>query len=113
MLPSAAAVHTNFSDSGQQNVTDELRRFAARDGREQSGSHTKNTRIKSNTFNSRISSLFGFLDNTYTACGSRLLRVNLLQPLTDINTVHLRLDSLQVCCSIHNKQQHQIMADLS
>ena len=44
----------------------------------------------------RSSSLFGFLDYTSTSCGARLLRTNLLQPLTDINTLQLRLDSLQV-----------------
>uniref|UniRef100_A0A383WQ55 DNA mismatch repair proteins mutS family domain-containing protein n=1 Tax=Tetradesmus obliquus TaxID=3088 RepID=A0A383WQ55_TETOB len=41
------------------------------------------------------SSLFGFLNHTATACGARLLRTNLLQPLTDITTLELRLDSLQ------------------
>jgi DNA mismatch repair ATPase MutS len=41
-------------------------------------------------------SLFGFLNHTATACGARLLRTNLLQPLTDITTLELRLDSLQV-----------------
>ncbi|KAF6261419.1 muts domain V-domain-containing protein [Scenedesmus sp. NREL 46B-D3] len=40
-------------------------------------------------------SLFGFLNHTATACGARLLRTNLLQPLTDITTLELRLDSLQ------------------
>jgi hypothetical protein len=44
----------------------------------------------------RSSSLFGFLDHASTACGARLLRTNLLQPLTDITTLDLRLDSLQV-----------------
>jgi hypothetical protein len=45
-------------------------------------------------------SLFGFLNHTATACGARLLRTNLLQPLTDITTLELRLDSLQVCGAI-------------
>lgn len=47
--------------------------------------------------NKRCTSLFGFLNYTATSCGQRLLRTNLLQPLTDINTLQLRLDSLQVC----------------
>jgi hypothetical protein len=46
--------------------------------------------------NKRCTSLFGFLNYTSTSCGARLLRSNLLQPLTDINTLQLRLDSLQV-----------------
>lgn len=46
--------------------------------------------------NHRTNSLFGFLNHTTTAVGSRLLRTNLLQPLTDVNTLELRLDSLQV-----------------
>eukprot|EP00878_Enallax_costatus_P017833 GHUV01018739.1.p1 GENE.GHUV01018739.1~~GHUV01018739.1.p1 ORF type:complete len:305 (+),score=89.73 GHUV01018739.1:1078-1992(+) len=45
--------------------------------------------------NYRTNSLFGFLNNTTTAAGARLLRTNLLQPLTDITTLELRLDSLQ------------------
>jgi DNA mismatch repair ATPase MutS len=45
--------------------------------------------------------LFGFLNHTATACGARLLRTNLLQPLTDITTLELRLDSLQVRCNEH------------
>lgn len=59
------------------------------------------------------SSLFGFLNHTATACGARLLRTNLLQPLTDITTLELRLDSLQVCgtmsikcCSITQQGHH-------
>lgn len=52
--------------------------------------------FKAPAFNSRTSSLFGFLNHTATACGARLLRTNLLQPLTDITTLELRLDSLQV-----------------
>lgn len=44
----------------------------------------------------RTNSLFGFLNHTSTAAGARLLRTNLLQPLTDITTLELRLDSLQV-----------------
>lgn len=47
----------------------------------------------------RSCSLFGFLDHTSTTCGARLLRTNLLQPLTDITTLELRQDSLQVCSS--------------
>ncbi|KAF8065536.1 wdr82 [Scenedesmus sp. PABB004] len=40
-------------------------------------------------------SLLGFLSHTATACGARLLRTNLLQPLTDVATLELRLDSVQ------------------
>jgi hypothetical protein len=50
--------------------------------------------------NKRCTSLFGFLNYTSTSCGARLLRCNLLQPLTDINTLQLRLDSLQVCFAV-------------
>jgi len=50
--------------------------------------------------NKRSSSLFGFLNYTSTSCGARLLRTNLLQPLKDINTLQLRLDSLQVCARV-------------
>lgn len=47
--------------------------------------------------NYRTNSLYGFLNHTTTAAGARLLRTNLLQPLTDVTTLELRLDSLQVC----------------
>lgn len=53
------------------------------------------------TFDYRTSSLFGFLNHTTTAAGARLLRTNLLQPLTDIITLELRLDSLQVWKGSH------------
>ena len=46
--------------------------------------------------NKRCSSLFGFLNYTTTSCGARLLRTNLLQPVRDIRTLQLRLDSLEV-----------------
>lgn len=52
--------------------------------------------------NKRCSSLFGFLNYTSTSCGARLLRTNLLQPLKDINTLQLRLDSLQVCARVQS-----------
>lgn len=41
------------------------------------------------------SSLLGHLDYTSTVCGARLLRTNVLQPLTDVGTLQLRLDALQ------------------
>lgn len=39
--------------------------------------------------------LFGLLNNTLTAMGARLLRSNILQPLTDVGTLNARLDALQ------------------
>lgn len=39
--------------------------------------------------------LFGLLNNTLTAMGARLLRSNILQPLTDISTLNARLDALE------------------
>ncbi|KAI8469891.1 MAG: muts domain V-domain-containing protein [Monoraphidium minutum] len=42
----------------------------------------------------RFASLLAFLDHTATACGARLLRTNVLQPLTDVATLRLRLDAL-------------------
>lgn len=53
--------------------------------------------VQAASVSKRCSSLFGFLDYTSTSCGARLLRTNLLQPLTDINTLQLRLDGVQVC----------------
>eukprot|EP00879_Flechtneria_rotunda_P022276 GHRR01023502.1.p1 GENE.GHRR01023502.1~~GHRR01023502.1.p1 ORF type:complete len:407 (+),score=144.07 GHRR01023502.1:71-1291(+) len=47
------------------------------------------------SISARTSSLFGFLNHCSTTCGARLLRTNLLQPLTNIPTLELRLDSLQ------------------
>ena len=38
--------------------------------------------------------LFGLLDETQTLMGSRLLRSNILQPLTDIETIVARHDAL-------------------
>lgn len=40
--------------------------------------------------------LLSFLDKTATVCGRRLLRTNVLQPLRDIPSLEMRLDSLQV-----------------
>lgn len=39
--------------------------------------------------------LFGLLNNTLTAMGARLLRSNVLQPLTDVSTLNARLDALE------------------
>ncbi|KAF2237697.1 DNA mismatch repair protein-like protein MutS [Viridothelium virens] len=39
--------------------------------------------------------LFGLLNDTLTPMGSRLLRSNILQPLTDPNTLSLRYDALE------------------
>ncbi|KAG0190872.1 MutS protein msh4 [Apophysomyces sp. BC1034] len=39
--------------------------------------------------------LLGVLDHTSTPMGSRLLRINVLQPLTDIETINARLDTVQ------------------
>lgn len=39
--------------------------------------------------------LFGLLNNTLTAMGARLLRSNVLQPLTDVSTINARLDALE------------------
>ncbi|XP_072275595.1 mutS protein homolog 4 [Pyxicephalus adspersus] len=40
-------------------------------------------------------SLFGVLNNTKTPGGSRRLRANILEPLTDIQTINTRLDCIQ------------------
>jgi MutS domain III len=53
----------------------------------------------------RAASLFGFLNHTATSAGARLLRTNLLQPLTDIPTLELRLDSLQVWSCLFSAQE--------
>lgn len=39
--------------------------------------------------------LFGLLNQTQTPMGSRLLRSNILQPLTDPDTITARLDALE------------------
>jgi len=39
--------------------------------------------------------LFGLLHETCTAMGSRLLRSNILQPLTNPDTINLRLDAIE------------------
>lgn len=39
--------------------------------------------------------LFGLLNNAHTAMGSRLLRSNLLQPLTDEDTLNARYDAVE------------------
>ncbi len=41
------------------------------------------------------SSLLGFLDQTSTVPGARLLRTNVLQPLTSVATLEMRLDAVQ------------------
>lgn len=39
--------------------------------------------------------LFGLLNETLTPMGSRLLRSNILQPLTDPDTLNIRYDALE------------------
>lgn len=39
--------------------------------------------------------LFGLLNSTQTPMGARLLRSNVLQPLTDIDTLNTRYDALE------------------
>jgi DNA mismatch repair protein MSH4 len=39
--------------------------------------------------------LFGLLNETLTPMGSRLLRSNILQPLTDSDTLNTRYDALE------------------
>jgi DNA mismatch repair protein MSH4 len=39
--------------------------------------------------------LFGLLNQTLTPMGSRLLRSNILQPLTEAETLEARLDALE------------------
>ena len=39
--------------------------------------------------------LFGLLNETLTPMGARLLRTNILQPLTDVETLKRRLDALE------------------
>lgn len=39
--------------------------------------------------------LFGLLNETLTPMGSRLLRSNILQPLTDLETLNTRYDALE------------------
>ncbi|OMJ25686.1 MutS protein-like protein [Smittium culicis] len=39
-------------------------------------------------------SLFGAINQTCTAMGSRALRLNILQPPTDLATIHGRLDAI-------------------
>lgn len=40
-------------------------------------------------------SLFGVLNHTKTAGGARRLRSNILEPLVDVDTINMRLDSIQ------------------
>ncbi len=40
------------------------------------------------------STLLGWLDHTKTKCGARLLRANILQPLTHVETLNLRYEAL-------------------
>ena len=39
--------------------------------------------------------LFGLLNETLTPMGARLLRTNILQPLTDVEALKRRLDALE------------------
>lgn len=39
--------------------------------------------------------LFGLLNETLTPMGARLLRSNILQPLTDVQTLETRYDALE------------------
>lgn len=71
--------------------------FAPRDGsRSRASSRWQQRQQAAVASSKRCTSLFGFLNYTSTSCGARLLRTNLLQPLTNISTLQLRLDSLQV-----------------
>ncbi|KAG2023704.1 DNA mismatch repair protein MSH2, variant 3 [Coprinopsis cinerea AmutBmut pab1-1] len=47
------------------------------------------------TFKKSPHSLFGVLNHTYTAMASRLLRVNILSPITVQPSIHARLDSVE------------------
>lgn len=40
-------------------------------------------------------SLFGVLNHTKTPGGARRLRSNILEPLVDVDTINIRLDSIQ------------------
>jgi hypothetical protein len=81
--------------AGDDSNTDDV--FAPRDAsRSRANSRWQQQQQQAAAANKRCNSLFGFLNYTSTSCGARLLRTNLLQPLTDINTLQLRLDSLQV-----------------
>jgi len=42
-------------------------------------------------------SLFGLLNHTYTAMGARLLRVNILAPVTVQSSIEARLDAVEGC----------------
>ena len=39
------------------------------------------------------------MNRTKTKCGAKLLRANLLQPLTDLATISLRQDAVQELCA--------------
>lgn len=54
--------------------------------------------------------LFSVLNYTKTPMGKRLLKNNLLQPLTDIDTINMRLDCISEM--IKNEQLNQISNDL-
>jgi DNA mismatch repair ATPase MutS len=69
--------------------------FAPRDNSRRGGWRNQQLQAAAGA-NKRCSSLFGFLNFTSTSCGARLLRTNILQPLTDITSLQMRLDSLQV-----------------
>ncbi len=53
-------------------------------------------------------SLFRWLNRTHTKCGARLLRANLLQPLTDVDTLKLR----QVCGSASAQCQGRVPSNV-
>ncbi len=53
-------------------------------------------------------SLFRWLNRTHTKCGARLLRANLLQPLTDVDTLKLR----QVCGSASARDQGRVPSNM-
>ena len=40
-------------------------------------------------------SLYGLLNSTHSAMGSRLLRTNILQPVAEVSTLENRLDALE------------------
>eukprot|EP00891_Asterochloris_glomerata_P002051 jgi/Astpho2/2051/Aster-00547 len=46
----------------------------------------------------KCDSLFRLMNRTKTKCGAKLLRANLLQPLTDLPTISLRQDAIQELC---------------
>jgi DNA mismatch repair protein MSH4 len=56
----------------------------------------RNLELASNALNRRSKeSLYGFLNHTLTRMGARMLRTNILQPLTDVATLEMRLDAVE------------------